>query len=78
MKSLPGEVVSVVKFSDKERDFPAWMALFIEGVHKLRCPITWKAMSLHASLDVNDSRLRDLHEGAGATKEDYAHTLHRL
>ena len=66
------------KFSGKEEDFPTWAALFLEVIHKVKCPMGWKALRLAACLDTTDERLREIHDGTGATRADYARTISRL
>ncbi len=66
------------KFSGKEEDFPTWSALFREVIHKVKCPMGFKALMLANCLNTADERLREIHDGAGATKADYARTITRL
>ncbi len=66
------------KFSGREQDYPTWAALFLEVVHKVKCPLGWKAMILASCLDTTHSRLREIHAGTGATRQDYVRTITRL
>ena len=66
------------KFSGRENDFPTWVSTFCNVVHKVRCPVTWKALLLNGCLDLTNPRLKEIHEGAGTSRHDYIRTVSRL
>ncbi len=68
----------VPQFSGDESDFQSWMLLFIPVVHKARCPVAWKAMTLHKCMSKTNETLRSIMSGAGATPQDYARIINRL
>ncbi len=66
------------KFSGKEQEFAAWVALYLPVVHQARCPVAWKASVLAKSLDTTNDILKAIVEGTGASAQDYAKTINRL
>ncbi len=68
----------VPPFSGIESEFQSWMSLFIPVVHRARCPVAWKAVTLYKCMSKTDSTLRSIMDGAGATPQDYARIINRL
>ncbi len=68
----------VPKFSGREAEFPAWVALFIPNIHHARCPVTWKASALYRALNKEDEGIRDIIDGAGSSPAEYARSINCL
>ncbi len=68
----------IYKFSGVEEEFHGWISLFVPNIHRASCPVAWKATILHKCLDTNNQTLRNIVATGGATKEDYANSIHKL
>ena len=66
------------KFGGNEREFYAWAFLFVPTIHIANCPIYWKTSLLIKCLNAENARLKELTNGIGQAKEDYARLLKRL
>ncbi len=68
----------VHKFNGGEDEFHGWVALFVPNIHRAKCPVAWKATILNKCMDTTNSTLKNIVATSGATKDEYANTIHKL